>query len=135
MLNDILLTRVQPRPVRLFHGKDFLCALLGSLGFSTKFIVDRTDLTPGQISYRLRRAGVKRADYRNGESALSTTILGRARPVAIPAVKAHLRKVATESQSEHTRCFDEQMQRTARKAATIRLDGAARANAFRAMTG
>lgn len=112
---------VRPQRVRLFHGKDFLCALLGSLGFSTKFIMGRTALTPGQISYRLRRAGVKRSDYRNGESSLSTTILVRARPVAIPAVKAHLRKVAAETQSADTPCFDEEIHRIARKRTSIQM--------------
>lgn len=50
---------------------DFQCALLGALGLSTSYIGKETELTPCQITYRLHKANVKRADYRNGGSAFA----------------------------------------------------------------
>jgi len=81
------------RRVNLIEGEDFRCALLGSLGFSTRCIMKHTDLTPSQIGYRLRMGGIRRADYRNGESPVATALMKRARTVAIPAVEKHLHQV------------------------------------------
>jgi len=88
-----------PRKVELLKGDDFKCALLGSLGFSTKLIMEHTELSPGQVGYRLRKGGIRRMDYRNGESALATTMLQKARVVAIPVVKEHLRNVMQNAAS------------------------------------
>jgi len=52
------------------------CAILAGMGFSTKFIMAETGLTACQISYRLRKASIKRAEYRNGESAMAERMLG-----------------------------------------------------------
>lgn len=101
-------SRSAPRKVKLVEGEDFTCALLGSLGFSTRYIMEHTEFSTGQISYRLRLGGIKRSDYRDGKSTLSGTIMKRARNIAIPEVKAHLAKVIEERtllkmQSEATR--------------------------------
>ena len=40
--------RAAPRPVNLLQGEDFRCALYGSLGFSTHFIMRHTKLTPAR---------------------------------------------------------------------------------------
>lgn len=82
-----------PRRVNLLNGSDFKCALLGSLGFSTRLIMAHTDLTPSQIAYRLRKGEIRRSDYRNGDSAIANNMLQRARVVAVPALKEHLRTV------------------------------------------
>ncbi len=82
-----------PRRVDLLSGSDFKCALLGSLGFSTRLIMQHTDLTPSQIGYRLRKGEIRRSDYRNGESSVAASMLQRARVVAVPALKEHLRSV------------------------------------------
>lgn len=82
-----------PRRVNLLNGSDFKCALLGSLGFSTRLIMTHTDLTPSQIAYRLRKGEIRRSDYRNGDSAIANNMLQRARVVAVPALKEHLRTV------------------------------------------
>lgn len=52
-----------------FHSNesDIQCAIMGALGMSTKAIIKRTHLTPCQVTYRLNKKGIKRADYRNGE--------------------------------------------------------------------
>ena len=88
-----------PRKVELLKGDDFKCALLGSLGFSTKLIMEHTELSPSQVGYRLRKGGIRRMDYRNGESALAATMLQKARVVAIPVVKEHLRNVMQNAAS------------------------------------
>jgi hypothetical protein len=85
--------KYQPRTVDLLDGDDFECVLLGSLGFSTRLIQSRTGLTPSQVGYRLRRAGVKRADYRNGESPLADSVFRTSRRIATPTVQAHVREV------------------------------------------
>ena len=85
--------KTQPRKVELLKGDDFKCALLGSLGFSTKLIMQHTDLTPGQVGYRLRKGNIRRTDYRNGESAVASALLNKARVIALPTVKEHLRNV------------------------------------------
>lgn len=84
---------VPARRVNLLTGDDFKCAMMGSLGFSTNLIMRHTELTPSQVGYRLRKAEIRRADYRNGESAVAESMLQRARVIAIPAVKAHLKEV------------------------------------------
>ena len=89
--------RTLPRKVELLKGDDFKCALLGSLGFSTKLIMEHTDLTPAQVGYRLRKGGIRRMDYRNGESAVASAMLQKARVIAVPAVKEHLRNMLEES--------------------------------------
>jgi len=84
---------VVARRVNLIEGEDFRCALLGSLGFSTRCIMEHTDLTPSQIGYRLRMGGIRRIDYRNGESPVATALMKKARTIAIPAVEKHLHQV------------------------------------------
>lgn len=55
----------------LTNPVDIQCAVLGMMGFSAKFISKKTRLSQGQISYRLKLAGVKMADYRYGRNAAS----------------------------------------------------------------
>ena len=90
--------RTLPRPVNLLYGDDFKCALLGSLGFSTRLIMRHTDLTPSQIGYRLRKGEIRRSDYRNGESSVAENLLKRAQTVAVPAIKQHLRSLNNAKQ-------------------------------------
>lgn len=51
------------------------------MGFSTAFIMEKTGLSPSQITYRLSRAGLTRAnktsrsDFRNGKSPFVAPIL------------------------------------------------------------
>jgi hypothetical protein len=44
---------------------------MASMGFSTRAIIRETGLTSSQTTYRLKKAGIKRADYRNGESYMA----------------------------------------------------------------
>lgn len=86
-------TPLSHRRINLLDGDDFHCALLGSLGFSTRLINSRTGLSTGQIAYRLRKGSIKRQDYRNGDSPLATRILTQSRRVAVGAVQAHIKHV------------------------------------------
>lgn len=43
-------------------------ARLGEHGFTNKFIAKRTGLSEGQVQYRLSLAGIKRREFRNGET-------------------------------------------------------------------
>jgi len=58
------------------HKEDFEAAYLGSLGFSTKYIESRTNLSSRKITYRLRNAQVRRADYRDGEGPSNISVVG-----------------------------------------------------------
>ena len=92
-------TMTQPQKVDMLTGFDFRCALLGSLGFSTRLITEHTGLTPGQVAYRLRLGGVRRADYRNGTSGTAAAIMRRASEMATPVVQARLREILAESRT------------------------------------
>lgn len=59
----------------LNHPRDLRVAVLASLGFSTEYISNATGFTSSQVVYRLRLAGVKRIDYRSGESTVARIVL------------------------------------------------------------
>jgi hypothetical protein len=73
-----------------FHRnhQDLHAAVLGSLGMTTDAIAAATGLTPSQVNYRLRIAGVKRADYRRGTSVLAVKVISMAKADAAGYVKA-----------------------------------------------
>lgn len=84
-------TLKEPRPwqrrVDYFREtEDYECALLGAMGFSTRFILSRTSLRQGQVTYRLKKAHIRRADYRNGDNEMATLMLKNMRPT----VEKHL---------------------------------------------
>ncbi len=58
----------------LYNQDDIRAALLGSLGFSTDYIMSRTKLTMSQVIYRLGKASIKRMDYRNGVSPIANIV-------------------------------------------------------------
>jgi hypothetical protein len=73
--------RKAPRRVHpLKYQTDFEVLYLGACGQSTRFIQSQTGLTACQIQYRLSKDGIRRADFRNGESIYSGYILKLARP-------------------------------------------------------
>lgn len=80
---------MKTKPIRVTWTSDdeLRCAILAGMGFSTRFIIAETGLTACQISYRLRKATIKRADYRNGESAMAERVLSH----CIPANKQAIR--------------------------------------------
>jgi len=83
-------TRTKPLRVTWQTNEELRCALFAGLGFDTAMISAYTGLTPGQVNYRLHKAGIKRSDYRHGESAIAQRIIH----YAIPAyTDAQLRRV------------------------------------------
>ena len=67
--------KAKPQRVQWTSNEDLRCAILGAMGFSTKFIAEQTGLSPCQISYRLHKGSIKRTDYRNGESAMAQRVI------------------------------------------------------------
>jgi hypothetical protein len=66
----------EPMPVDFeLNEHDLECAILGEAGWHTRAIASATNLTESQVTYRLGRAGIKRADYRNGQSEMAHYIL------------------------------------------------------------
>ena len=64
------------------NPQDFEVILLGALGRSTKFIISQVGYSPCQITYRLHKMDIRRADFRNGESELSQRLLNVEKKVA-----------------------------------------------------
>jgi hypothetical protein len=85
-------TNHKPRRVDFFAiDEDYEAAFLGSLGFSTRCIQGRTKLSPGQITYRLRKAAIRRVDYRDGTSEIATMVM-RLQPQVDKQLVHHLRE-------------------------------------------
>jgi hypothetical protein len=69
-----------PRRVTWASSEDLRCAIMGALGFSSKFIGEQTGLTPCQISYRLKIGNIRRSDYRNGNSHIAQRVIDKVAP-------------------------------------------------------
>ncbi len=67
--------------------------ILGSIGWSTSAIMRETHLSPGQISYRLKKFDVRRMDYRDGISPVARSIFRRHKIIAEKALRKKLRKL------------------------------------------
>src|SRR3546814_3657509 len=66
----------RPRPVDFEKNvTDQDVGDIGEAGWHTRAIAEATGLTPSQVLYRLRQAGVKRANYRNGDSDMAKIML------------------------------------------------------------
>ena len=85
--------RSSPKRVDFFENiTDLRSLILGSLGFSNRYIERQTKYSPGQIQYRLRKGLVRRTDYRNGMSATAKVVLQDAEARVVEQVKKQLRK-------------------------------------------
>jgi hypothetical protein len=83
--------KTKPRRVDFFtNDSDYECAFLGSMGFSTRCIEAHTSLTPGQITYRLHKATIRRIDYRDGASDVASIMLRHMRPAVEKEVTRYL---------------------------------------------
>jgi len=80
-----------------FNPRDFLVCLLGSFGFSTACIAARTNLSEGQVLYRLRKGSVERKDYRNGQSDFAKLMLQRTADSAAPLLEQKFRTLRLPS--------------------------------------
>jgi hypothetical protein len=86
--------KAKPRRVDFeIYKQDFEAALYGSLGLTAASISSRTQLSKGQVTYRLRKAGVRLGDYRSGESTIARMVLRNMRPVLERELHAHLKNL------------------------------------------
>lgn len=72
-------------------GDDRMCLLLAMKGRSNQNIRQETDLSDGQISYRLRSYEIKRVDYRDGVSPLAKAVDKVASGIADRQLNQHLK--------------------------------------------
>lgn len=67
---------------------DLIVALYGELGWHTKAIARHVGMTACKVQYRLSKAKIKRADYRNGDSPVATQVVN----LVGYKIMAHLKK-------------------------------------------
>jgi len=72
--------------------EDFRVLLLGSMGFSTKLIGSKTNLSIGQVLYRLKRGSIKRKEYRDGQSVSAGIVLRDAEERVSERIRRNLLK-------------------------------------------
>lgn len=82
------------------HADDHNCALYAAMGFSTKMIMAETQLSHSQVTYRVTKAGLTKAngasrtDFRNGTSPFAAPFMIAAKVAAdrqlIKFLKAHV---------------------------------------------
>lgn len=80
------------RPIEqlLEHEAVFQCLILAGLGFSDRYIMQKTRLTRGQLAYYLKRAGLKRRFYRDGKSIIAQSVEGHTRKFVAKEIEARL---------------------------------------------
>lgn len=89
--------KATPRRVDLLNNPaDFQCVALGAQGFSTKFLSERTGLTPCQVTYRLHAASIRRCDYRNGHSAVAKALLKTTQDTVDALMTKHIKHQLAE---------------------------------------
>ncbi len=72
--------RTKPIPVNFRTDASCIeAAVLAMMGCSTKLIMKRTGFTACQTTYRLKKADIRRADFRNGENKAFEIVYNRAR--------------------------------------------------------
>jgi hypothetical protein len=74
----------------LYNPDDFKVCMMAGIGMSTKAICEATGLSHCQVTYRITRANIKRAAYRNGESPVAKAMLRQTTEVAAPLIKKQL---------------------------------------------
>jgi hypothetical protein len=99
---------MKTKPIKLNwedYGQ-FMAARMATLGFSTRHIAESTDMTVCQVQYRLGKTGIKRKEYRDGESPLAELVWRRMREQqeVSQVVWAHIK--ATEEKNERKQRAD-----------------------------
>lgn len=85
--------RQSPRPVDPVNNwQDRWCLLLAMRGRSNRAIIKRTRLTPGQISYRLKKYDVSRMEFRNGEGRFAEIVDKSLKNIAHESLMQHLQR-------------------------------------------
>src|SRR5438874_1163102 len=75
-----ILEKKLPRKVDFANNADdYGAAVMGMMGFSTRAILSRyPGFSQHQVTYRLNKKSIRRADYRNGETELSRAMVDSA---------------------------------------------------------
>ena len=76
--------RITFKPQR---GEDFQCVVLGALGFSADNIGQQCGLSRGQVYYRMRKAGLRLRDYRDGRTPVAKAVVRHAKGYAVQVVR------------------------------------------------
>ena len=84
--------KTKPRKVDFRDADCLEAAVLGLMGCSTKLIMKRTGFTQCQTTYRLGKGGIKRADYRDGESRSFKTVYNSSRASIVNEVSRTIGK-------------------------------------------
>lgn len=87
-------TRVNPAQ----NDLDFEVLYAGASGRSTKFIQNHTPYSDHQISYRLKKDGIKRMAARNGDTEFSQIIYEQGRELFLQMEMGRLRKKYKDQQ-------------------------------------
>lgn len=66
--------------ITFLDDDDLFVAFLGEVGWHSRAIAERTNMTECQVNYRLHKANIKRKDYRNGESKTSELVIDKCAP-------------------------------------------------------
>jgi hypothetical protein len=74
---------------------NFLCCRLALLGFSTDLIMRKCRLSESQVFYRLRKAGIRRWDYRNGVSEIAGIVIQQTMKATRRDLEERLRPLLT----------------------------------------
>lgn len=94
--------KVPSRYVDFFtNAQDFLCVMLAAIGWSTKAIAQHTNLSEGQVAYRIGKSemGRKKNDltqrmaYRNGQGDVAHVVVKTIAASGTTAHKAVMKKL------------------------------------------
>lgn len=66
---------------------DVECAIRALLGQTTRAIMEQTGLSSGQVQYRVKKAGISRADFRHGRTDLARHMFQIGRGPALRIVR------------------------------------------------
>lgn len=75
----------------LTDANNFMVALYGDSGMSSRFIQEKTGLTKSQVLYRLKAYDIKLSNYRNGNSLIARAVLQQGRQMVGYHLEAALR--------------------------------------------
>ena len=78
--------------ITFVDDNDLFCAFLGEVGWHSKAISERTNLTEGQVNYRLKKADIKRKSYRDGESRTAELVVRNCAGQIMPKLRRTLGK-------------------------------------------
>lgn len=80
------------RRLKLDVPEDVSCEMMATLGFSNRAIRAHTGLTDNQIQLRLKRANIKRVDYRDAISPIGKAVVFKLDGLAEKKLVEHIER-------------------------------------------